>query len=647
MCGIAGFIARPGTYTGEGIRLNAEAMGASLRHRGPDEGGTWFDDAAGVALVHRRLSIIDLSVAGHQPMVSACGRFTLAYNGEIYNADELRTELRAAGRSFRGHSDTEVIVEAIAAWGIDRSVCRAWGMFAFACWDRQTRTLYLARDRLGIKPLYWGQFPNLFVFGSELKALNAHGGWKREIDRGALAGYVRFGYVPSPKSIWSGVSKLEPGTILAVSPDGQAKKRVYWSAKEVARSGIRQRETKAFDEASMADRLEVLLKDSVRRHMVSDVPLGAFLSGGYDSSTVVAMMQSQSSRPVRTFSIGFQEDGYDESAYAKAVAGHLGTDHTELYLRPEHARDVIPRLPEIYDEPFGDSSQIPTLILCELTRRSVTVALSGDGGDELFAGYARYARALELWRQMNRAPAPLRRALGAGLRAMPPLLWDRVVGFGNTSWRRRLNSEKLHRWGRQLGKGREAIYGRLVGYWDDPFEVVRSVDGRNNTEWDEELRAATPDFLDWMQLVDTVTYLPDDILTKVDRASMAVSLEVRVPLLDHRLVEFAWALPQGAKFRQRESKYLLRQVLYRYVPRDLVDRPKMGFGVPIDSWLRGPLREWAESLLSQDRLEREGYFNPEPIRRLWGAHLSGESDWQYVLWPILMFQAWHEVHGTA
>lgn len=616
-------------------------MGQTIVHRGPDDGGVWMDEDAGVGLVHRRLSILDLSPLGHQPMHSHAGRFVIAYNGEVYNFPELRAELEAHGCRFNSHSDTEVILEGCATWGVAQTVRKLNGMFAFALWDRVDRVLWLARDRLGIKPLYWGWFDGLLVFGSELKALKAHGGWDAAIDREAVCAFMRHGYVPAPRSIWRGVNKLAPGTLLIARAGAAPVEECYWSAEEVARQGIAARAGHGVTRSEAVDQLDQLLRDAVGRQMVADVPLGAFLSGGYDSSVVAALMQAQSSQPVKTFSIGFSEQGYDEAPHAKAVAAHLGTDHTELYVQPEHALEVVPRLPRWYDEPFADSSQIPTFLVSEMTRGHVTVALSGDGGDELFAGYNRYRLASRIWKYLSPVPRPLRRGIGDLLRRVAPSRWDSLlapIGLARAG-------DKLHKLADVLADSNDALYRRLVSQWPMPERVVQQVCEPAGILADPSLPCRIPDFLDRMQYCDLVTYLPDDILTKVDRASMAVSLEVRVPLLDHRVVEYAWTLPQSLKLRGRDSKWLLRQVLYRYVPRQLLERPKMGFGVPLDSWLRGPLRDWAESLLDANVLRQQGFLDPAPVRAAWADHLSGRRNLQYPLWTVLMFQAWLETQG--
>ena len=641
MCGLAGFLNHNSTFGSLEAATVVRRMGDALTHRGPDDGGVWTDEAAGIALAHRRLSIVDLSPLGHQPMISSCGRYVIAFNGEIYNFRDLRIELEAAGRVFRGHSDTEVILEGAAVWGIEEMVRRLWGMFAFALWDRKKRALTLVRDRVGIKPLFWGRFGDLIVFGSEMKALLAHGGWAPELNRNAVAAYLRFAYVPAPHSIWNGVSKLEPGCMLTVTRDGRLAHSVYWDARQVAEEGLTSRNNRALSDEEAIQQLDHLLGDAVARHMVADVPLGAFLSGGFDSSVVTAVMQARSLRRIKTFSIGFHEKEYNEAAHARDVAAHLGTEHTELYVEPSHALEVVPRLADWYDEPFADSSQIPTFLVSEMTRSHVTVALSGDGGDELFAGYNRYAIARRLWRVIGGGmPRQMRRASAAGMRVLPPSAWNRLLAPLPARLQKRQIGDRLHKLANILEEGGDALYRSLVSQWHNPDAMV--IGGREplGPLNDSDLERTFPDLLDRMQYLDLVTYLPDDILTKVDRASMAVALETRVPLLDHRVVEFAWALPQRFKVRGKETKWLLRQVLYRYVPRTLMSRPKMGFGVPIDSWLRGPLRDWAEDLLDEQNLAADGVLDPAPIRKQWAEHLSGDRNWHYSLWTVLMLQAW-------
>jgi asparagine synthase (glutamine-hydrolysing) len=642
MCGIAGVWDRHQQSAPDALAATVSAMTQTLVHRGPDAGDLWIDPEVGLALGHRRLSIVDLSPAGAQPMISSCGRFVISYNGEVYNADELRRELAAAGRRFRGHSDTEVVVEGAAVWGVQATVERLIGFFAMALWDRRERVLYLVRDRLGIKPLYWADFDGRVLFGSELKALRAEPSWSPELDRGALAAYLRFGYVPAPHAIYRGVKKLPPGTILTIRPDRPPATAAFWSLDEVARQGQSERFTG--DEEEAAEALDLLLRDAVGRRMVADVPLGAFLSGGIDSSTVVALMQAQSARPVRTFSIGFHERGYDEGENAAAVARHLGTDHTALYASPQHALDVIPQLPEMYDEPFADSSQVPTYLVSKMTREHVTVALSGDGGDELFAGYTRYFRGETLWRTIEGTPQPLRALAASGMRAISPGAWSALGAIIPEQRRPAQFGDKMHKLAGVLAGEREAsaFYRQIVSLWVDPSKVLTAGAEPPGPLDDAGVRELVPDFVERMQYLDTLTYLPDDILTKVDRASMAVSLEARVPLLDHRLVAFSWSLPPAMKAGNGIGKRLLRRVLHRYVPQELVDRPKMGFAMPVQSWLRHELRDWAESLLDERRLARDGIFEPSVVRGRWREHLSGKRNWQAALWAVLMFQAWQD-----
>lgn len=651
MCGITGYW---GSDSDSAEELEAVARGMALRmaHRGPDDSGEWVDPQAGVALSFRRLAIVDLSPAGHQPMCSASGRYVLIFNGEVYNFQALRQELASKGHQFRGGSDTEVMLAAFEEWGIAPAIQRFVGMFGLALWDRQARSLSLARDRLGIKPLYYGQFGGTFLFGSELKALRAQPAFRGEVARDALALYLRYSYIPAPWSIFEGVLKLPPGTILTVTaPAGELPAPApYWSAKAITERGLAQ--PLAVSDGEAVDRLDALLREAIRLRMIADVPLGAFLSGGVDSSTVVALMQAQSERPVKTFTIGFREAEYNEAAHAAEVARHLGTDHTELYVTPSEAQAVIPQLPTIYDEPFGDSSQIPTFLVSRLARQQVTVSLSGDGGDELFGGYNRHFWGRSLWRRMRHIPTPMRRLGARTLSAIAPEVWDREFArFGAAlpkSLRQRRPGEKLHKLAGVLAVGTpEEFYRGLVSQWAEPAEIVLGGRERQTLLTDPRHAASLPDFTRRMMYLDLISYLPDDILAKVDRASMAVSLEARVPLLDHRVVEFAASLPLEMKIRAGQGKWLLRRVLDRYVPAALIERPKTGFGVPIDQWLRGLLREWAEALLAEERLRDEGYFNVAAIRRTWAEHLSGARNWQHQLWGVLQFQAWSAEWGAA
>ncbi len=650
MCGITGFLDVSRRSNGDEMAAIVAAMADTLRHRGPDDGGVWVDADAGIALGHRRLSIVDLSPEGHQPMHSTSGRYVISFNGEIYNFLELRKELEADSDNpavgWRGHSDTEVMLAAISRWGVENAVERFNGMFAFAVWDRLERLLYLVRDRLGKKPLYYGWMGDVLLFGSELKALRTHPAFSPEVDRDALALLLRHNYIPAPYSIYQGISKLPSGTIIRVdgSRPGFAQPPVpYWSVREVAERGMTNAFVGSLEDAT--EDLDVLLRDAVRSRMLADVPLGAFLSGGIDSSVIVALMQAQSERPVKTFTIGFWEAAYNEAEDAKAVAQHLGTDHTELYVTPQQALDVIPRLPDLFDEPFSDSSQIPTFLVSEMARRHVTVSLSGDGGDELFFGYPRYFKARNLWGKVEWMGTANRRAIAGTLSALParpldaalrrlPVLSGRYLRSNSIGERKRRVSELL------ANDSPEEFYSRLFCHWKDPASVVLRASDLPTAHTDPSRWARLPGLDNRMMYLDSVAYLPDDILVKVDRASMGVSLETRAPLLDHRVVEFVWRLPISMKVQGTDGKRILRRVLDRYVPRELVDRPKKGFSVPIADWLRGPLRDWAEALLDEGRLLDEGFFNPALIRAKWSEHLSGRHNWHYYLWDILMFQAW-------
>jgi asparagine synthase (glutamine-hydrolysing) len=648
MCGITGFI-NIKSHMSKDMMLNiSKKMTDSLYHRGPDQEGIWVDEQIGIALGHRRLSILDLSQEGSQPMISSSTRYCIVYNGEIYNFSILRNELIHSGFSFRGHSDTEVLLAAIECWGLDKSIQRFTGMFAFALFDRHERCLYLVRDRLGEKPLYYGSVGSTFIFGSELKAICAHPDFIKEINRDAVALYLRYNCVPSPYSIYKGIYKLSAGSMVKVNIDNPTfdlSPIQYWSVKAIAE----ERTIRPFagSESEAVHTLDSLLREAVKQQMVADVPIGAFLSGGIDSSTIVSLMQTQSKSSVKTFTIGFSENGYNEAEYAKQVAKHLGTDHTELYITPQQALDVIPKIPSIYDEPFSDSSQIPTYLVSQLARQHVTVSLSGDGGDELFGGYKRYMWTQKIWGNMKWVPGKSRRLLSFIATSVSPQnvdkLFNVITGFLPAKYKNYPYGDKLHKLAELLAvQGPEDIYYRLVSHWNNPLQVVLGAEEPSTVFTDRNLWMNTNDFTKQMMYLDMMSYLPDDILTKVDRASMAVSLESRIPMLDHRVVEFASSLPQSMKIKSGVGKWILRQVLYQYVPKQLVERPKMGFGVPIDSWLRGPLREWAESLLEINRLKAEGFFNPEPIRIKWTEHLSGKRNWQYHLWDILMFQAWLE-----
>jgi len=665
MCGIAGFVGSV-TDAAEIVRR----MATVLSHRGPDDEGIWVDKEAGVALSHRRLSILDLSPAGHQPMISHCRRYVIVFNGEIYNHLELRRELekeafssassciRAQDESvpgaklirWRGHSDTETILAAIAKWGVEATLKRCVGMFAFALWDRETHTLVLARDRMGEKPLYYGWQGEVFLFGSEIKALMVHPAFRAEIDRNNLALFFRHSYIISPYSIYKGINKLPPGTYLKISvghpaSESQHTPRPYWNLQNVVKKGTIN--TFKGTEREAADELERLIRQSIRGQMIADVPVGVFLSGGIDSSTVVALMQAQSDQPVRTFTIGFYEDDFNEAEHARAVAENLGTDHTELYVTAEQAIRVISLLPTLYNEPFADSSQIPTFLISNLARRYVKVCLSGDGGDELFGGYSRYFWAPLIYQKIGWLPLPLRLLATHTLTRLTiadPIL-KAVCRFQRGRWASADLASKFQRFSTMLDfDSPEDLYMGIVSHWKRPGEIVRGTIEPKTVLIDPSQWIDRSDFEHRMMYLDQRSYLPDDILVKVDRAAMGVSLETRIPLLDHRIVEFAWRLPLSMKIRDGQSKWLLRQVLYRYVPRDIVERPKKGFSVPIGDWLRGPLRDWAESLLDEKSIREDGLLNPAPIRDVWTAHLEGKHDWSPYLWDVLMFQTWLEAH---
>lgn len=655
MCGLTGLfqLRSPGSETQVAI---VQRMANTLVHRGPDDAGVWVDADHGVALAHRRLAILDLTPAGHQPMASASGRYVIVFNGEIYNHLDLRTTLQKVGAgatapiTWRGHADTETLLAGFDAWGIRATIERCIGMFAFAAWDRETRVLTLGRDRLGEKPLYYGWQGDSFLFGSELKALKAHPAFRAEVDRNALCLLMRHNYIPAPHSIYQDICKLPPGHLLTVSAaQREPVIEAYWSLTDVAEAGCRSPIDASCEEVT--DELERLLKLAIRQQMMADVPLGAFLSGGIDSSTVVALMQAQSDRPVKTFTIGFNEEGYNEAVHAQAVARHLGCEHTELYVAPQQALDVIPQLSSLYCEPFADSSQIPTFLVSQLAKQHVTVSLSGDGGDELFSGYNRYVLAQRLWRKLSRVPVWARALAASGIRALSPGAWSSLLGplqaLAPNANRLANIGDKLHKGAGVLASRRiDDLYLGLVTHWN-PDEIVL-----NGREPATVLNGSPPplaglDDVQRMMALDAVTYLPDDILVNVDRAAMGVSLESRVPFLDHRVVEFAWRIPQSLKLRDGVGKWILREVLYRHVPRTLIERPKMGFGVPLDQWLRGPLKDWAEALLDESRLRQEGFFNPGTVRTKWAEHSSGQRNWQYLLWDVLMFQSWLEHERSA
>ncbi len=644
MCGIAGYIAT------KSLRLNPltiEGMTLALRHRGPDAGAVFVDDEVGVALGHRRLAILDLSERGAQPMHSACGRYVVVFNGEIYNHLALRQELQASCHApWRGTSDTETLLACFVAWGIAATLKKAVGMFALALWDRAQRRLTLARDRFGEKPLFYGFIgrggPTTFVFGSELKALRAHPDFDSPIDRGAIALFLRFSYIPTPYSIYENIFKLEPGSILTIDPD-RIKTRErhvepYWRYEEVAITGLA---NPVSDEREGLELLEEALRQAVALQLIADVPVGAFLSGGIDSSTIVALMQAQSSRKVKTFTVGFDEAGFDEAPHAQAVARHLGTDHCEIRVTPSETQAVIPNLPAMYDEPFGDSSQIPTSIVCSIARTSVTVALSGDGGDELFGGYNRYLLGPKLAHRIAMIPPMLREPLGGAARLLMQL-----PGFSAQLAPFKDKAYKLDSVIKNI-RDPDVLYKALVADWSaDAVPALSAPHLRTGADArGMENKITEPEHR--MMLLDGLTYLPDDILAKVDRAAMAVGLETRVPLLDHRVAEIAWRLPMSMKIRDGRGKWALRQILYKHVPKALVERPKAGFAIPVGQWLREPLRDWADSLLSETRLKSEGYLESGEVVKLWRDHCSGRRDCTSRLWNLLSFQAWLSSQSAA
>ena len=661
MCGFAG-LWFPSAVSAQALQVAAGGMAAALAHRGPDDAGVWCDPPAGLALAHRRLAILDLSAAGHQPMPSATGRYVIAFNGEIYNHLELRHELEAVGGAppWRGHSDTETLLAAIEIWGLEPALQRCSGMFALALWDRRERVLQLARDRFGEKPLYWGLSGSgserALLFGSELAALRAWHGFDNPIHRPALAQLLRFTAIAAPTSIYSGIEQLLPGHLVTIQaplfgelPQSQP----WWCFRQMVSESLAQPFS---DEAEALQALEQALSSAVRQQSQADVPFGAFLSGGIDSSLITALLQAQSSRPVRTFTIGFEEAGFDEAPHARAVAAHLGTDHLETVITAADARELIPCLPQLYSEPFADSSQLPTHLVCREARRSgLTVALSGDGGDELFGGYNRYLWGPRLWNRLARLPWPLRRLLGRAIRSLPPAGWDALA--------RPLPvhqpGHKAHKLAERLDYVRHGddLYRSLVSEWRDPASLLQAADGEPVREPSSPLDWALPAELASdqgsatagqqaarMMAFDSLNYLPNDILTKVDRAAMAASLETRAPFLDHHVASVAWRLPMAMKIRPGRhgctSKWALRQLLYRHVPPALIERPKAGFGMPIGFWLRGPLRPWAEDLLDPGAMRRQGFLRPEPIQLLWRQHLSGRFDHTTRLWSVLMWQAW-------
>ncbi|MBF0465894.1 MAG: asparagine synthase (glutamine-hydrolyzing) [Nitrospirae bacterium] len=651
MCGITGFVDLSHQLTVVQLNGVIKKMSNTIIHRGPDDSGVWVDVSMGIALGHRRLSILDLSPGGHQPMLSYSGRYVITFNGEIYNHQEIKREIETHIKPlWQGHSDTEIMLTAIEIFGLEYALRIFTGMFAFALWDREEKILYIARDRIGEKPLYYGWMGNCFVFGSELKALKAHPSWMNNIDQDVIALYLKHSYIPAPYSIYRDIYKLMPGTFISMSASRIANKQniapiAYWSAIETVEKGLNN--PFSGSEIEAIEQLEEILKTSIKQQMIADVALGAFLSGGIDSSTVVSLMQAQSSNPVKTFTIGLFEKNYDEAKYARAIAKHLKTDHTELYVTPKETMDVIPNLSTLYDEPFSDSSQIPTFIISQLTHKYVTVSLSGDGGDEIFGGYNRYLVGKNIWNNLKWIPDNIINIYRRIMSLLTPQIIDTLLNKLNfiipKKMRQNNYGDKIQKFNDVIdAKTIDDLYLRLISHWNNTDAIVinsnilttmlASVIENNNIS----------DPICKMMCIDLITYLPDDILVKVDRAGMGVSLELRMPFLNHHVVEFAWSLPLSMKIRQWQSKWILRQILYRYVPQKMVDRPKMGFAIPIDTWLRGPLRDWAEHLLNEKKM---CFFNPKPIQKKWHEHLTGKHNWQHHLWDILMFQSWIETNN--
>lgn len=649
MCGINGFFS---TSSKDKADRAIRSMNDAIQHRGPDASDIWHDNQSNLFLGHCRLAIQDISDAGSQPMHSVSGRFVIVFNGEIYNHLVLRDELHSQQLSpnWRGHSDTETLLACFSAWGVSKTLQKLVGMFAIALWDREQNLLTLARDRLGEKPLYWGwQGENLY-FSSELKALKANNFFKTEVDRNSITLLLRHNCIPAPYSIYRGIYKLKPGHYvqIALSKLAQARKAEpisYWSFNNIVEAGLKNPFKGTTTQA--VNSLEKALLTSINDQMLSDVPLGAFLSGGIDSSTIVALMQNQSSSPIKTFTIGFDNEGYNEAVHAKAVAGYLGTEHTELYVQPKDALAVIPKLSSIYCEPFSDSSQIPTYLLSQLASQHVKVALSGDGGDELFGGYNRYLMAQNIWLQSRKLPKEIRKFIGQILQTLSPNKWDsifeKLTPILPSPLRIRTPGDKIYKLAGVMNiDNQNEYYQRLTSHWQNPNDIV--INGSEPTTLINTPSAwpNTDNFQHAMMAMDAQTYMTDDILVKVDRAAMANSLETRVPLLDHRIVELAWQMPLDYKIKNGDGKWLLKQVLYRYVPQDLIERPKMGFAIPLHEWLRTSLRDWAEALLDENLLEQQGYFHSLPIRKMWSEHLSGKYNHQNQLWDVLMFQAWLE-----
>ena len=646
MCGLAGFYSISPSNKSSGIEV-LRLMGEAIRHRGPDDSGEWFDDKNNLGFSHRRLSIVDLSPMGHQPMLSPSNRYVIAFNGEIYNHLDIRNELALSGKGFtwKGHSDTETLLAGFDVWGIKKTIQKTIGMFALAVWDTQEEILSLIRDRLGEKPLYYGWHGDTFLFGSELKALKVHPSFIKSVNRNALSLLIRHNYIPAPYCIWEHTQKLLPGNILTLKQGSKIfTTEEYWSGKKVIEACEDNKFSGTAEQAVSV--VESVLSKSVEQQMMADVPLGAFLSGGVDSSLVVALMQAQSSRPVKTFSIGLHDKQYNEAVFAKSVANHLGTQHTELYVTPQAALDVVPKIAELYDEPFADSSQIPTFLVSQMAKQRVTVALSGDAADELFCGYNRYMMTSAAWGRVKQLPQPVRAILAKMITTFSPEALNVLLApikkafFNGPS----VNiGDKAHKAAVVLTSGSiDELYQRLVSQWQDPSGLVKDSVEPLTVLTDQSRKPVCSNFIESMMAMDMLSYMVDDILVKVDRAAMGVSLETRVPFLDQNVVELAWSLPLEYKLRNGVSKWVLREILYKHVPKELIERPKMGFGVPLNDWLRGPLKSWAENLLNKQRITREGFFEPELIESLWKSHLNGKKNWGERLWAILVFQLWHE-----
>lgn len=635
MCGFSGVLSN-NDWSNIAEQL-LSAMGDSIRHRGPNDKGIWFDEKAGIGFAHRRLSVVDLSAAGHQPMASPNGRYVIAFNGEIYNHLKLRSQLENI--SWRGHSDTETLLAGFDAWGIEKTIVHTTGMFAFAVWDKQNQTVTLGRDRAGEKPLYYGWQGKSFLFGSELKALKLHPEFRKELNPEALSLLLRHNYIPAPHSVYKEIYKLQPGSLLQISlKNPEPKIKSYWSATQVAMDKMSAPFKGTNSEA--VDELERIAKESIAQQMIADVPLGAFLSGGIDSSTVVALMQAQSTQAVRTFTIGFHEQQYNEAQHAKEVAQHLGTEHTEMYVTTNDALEVIPKLPTLYDEPFADSSQIPTYLIAQLAQQNVSVALTGDGGDELFCGYSRYPLAEKIWGNIDKVPMPIRLLASKIIKGIPANAWS-----GLAAMIPRMNKTlgvKMHKGAELLScSSVEMAYNSFIAHQNRSQNLFSAEFTQQKMGLEDKLfTGSSLTDIDRMMLMDFISYLPDDILVKVDRAAMGVSLETRVPFLDHRFIEFAWSIPLAMKRYQGGNKWLLRQLAHRYVPSELIERPKMGFAIPVHSWLTGPLKKWSEELLDESLLSNAGIFNPHEIKKIWKNYQRGQSNPSPLVWSILMFQSW-------